>query len=159
MAFLSLPLPDETATAELGRRLADASRPGDVIALEGDLGAGKTTLARALIRRLAGADIDVPSPTFTLIQTYDTPRLAVWHFDLYRLERPDEARELGLEEAADGLCLVEWPDRLGRHLPHARLDVRLSFTGIGADSGRTARLTDHADWSTRIHGDWRQDPG
>jgi tRNA threonylcarbamoyladenosine biosynthesis protein TsaE len=148
---LMLDLADEAATAALGRRLAMACQPGDLIALSGDLGAGKSTLARALIRHLAGAEIDVPSPTFTLVQTYDTPGLAVWHFDLYRLDRPGEARELGLMEAVDGLALIEWPERLGPHLPRTRLDVALDFS----PDGRIARLTDHFDWSTRIDGDWR----
>jgi tRNA threonylcarbamoyladenosine biosynthesis protein TsaE len=150
-ASLTLALTDEAATAALGARLARASRPGDVIALEGNLGAGKTTLARGLIRALAGAETDVPSPTFTLVQTYETPGLAVWHFDLYRLESAVEARELGLDEAMDGLTLLEWPDRLDQLLPAARLEVRLSFEG----EGRIARLADHSDWSKRINGDWR----
>lgn len=154
MRTLSIPLPDETETAALGARLAAAARPGDVIALSGGLGAGKTTLARSLIRQLAGADTDVPSPTFTLVQTYDTPPLPIWHFDLYRLEDPGEARELGLEEAVDGLALIEWPERLGRLLPVARLEVQLSF----GEPGRIARLVDFDDWSTRLDGDWRPHP-
>jgi tRNA threonylcarbamoyladenosine biosynthesis protein TsaE len=148
---LTLQLADEAATAALGARLGAAARPGGVVALFGDLGAGKTTLARGLIRSLAGAGTEAPSPTFTLVQTYETPRLTVWHFDLYRLTRPEEARELGIEEAVDGLALIEWPERLGRYLPSARLEVRLEFSG----DGRIAHLTDHADWSTRIDGDWR----
>jgi len=154
MRTLSISLPNEAETAALGARLASAVRPGDVIALSGDLGAGKTTLARALIQALAGAGTDVPSPTFTLVQTYETDRLPVWHFDLYRLEDPGEARELGLEEAVDGLALIEWPERLGRLLPVARLEVRLSFEG----PGRIARLVDFQDWSTRLDGDWRPHP-
>ena len=148
---LMLDLADETATAALGQRLARACEPGDLIALSGDLGAGKSTLARALIRERAGAEIDVPSPTFTLVQTYETPGLAIWHFDLYRLKQAGEARELGLTEAVDGLALIEWPERLGPHLPQTRLDVSLDFS----PDGRIARLTDHHDWSTRIDGDWR----
>lgn len=144
-------LAGEADTATLGERLALAVRPGDVIALYGDLGAGKTTLARALIRKLAGPDTEAPSPTFTLVQTYAGPDFPIWHFDLYRLEDPGEARELGLEEAVDGLALIEWPERLGRYLPGARLEVQLSFDG----SGRIARLVDLDDWSTRLDGDWR----
>lgn len=144
-------LAGEADTAALGERLALAVRPGDVIALYGDLGAGKTTLARALIRKLAGPDTEAPSPTFTLVQTYAGPDFPIWHFDLYRLEDPGEARELGLEEAVDGLALIEWPERLGRYLPGARLEVQLSFDG----SGRIARLVDLDDWSTRLDGDWR----
>jgi tRNA threonylcarbamoyladenosine biosynthesis protein TsaE len=153
---LTLQLADEAATAALGTHIAAAARPGDVVALHGDLGAGKTTLARGLIRALAGPETEAPSPTFTLVQTYDTRSssgadLSVWHFDLYRLTDPAEARELGIEEAVDGLALIEWPERLGRYLPHARLEVRLDFEG----EGRIARLVDLADWSTRIDGDWR----
>jgi tRNA threonylcarbamoyladenosine biosynthesis protein TsaE len=147
---LSLELAGELATAALGARIGAVARAGDVVALMGDLGAGKTTLARGLIQSRIGPQ-DVPSPTFTLVQTYDGAGLPIWHFDLYRLNDPREARELGLEEAVDGLCLIEWPDRLGRDLPRARLEVRLDFSG----QGRIARLVDFADWSTRLDGDWR----
>ena len=153
---LTLALADDAATAALGARLGAAARAGDVIALYGDLGAGKTTLARALIRHLVGSETEAPSPTFTLVQTYPGPRFPIWHFDLYRLKEAGEARELGLEEAVDGLALIEWPERLGRDLPMARLEVRLSFDGperIG--EGRIARLVDLDDWSARIDGDWR----
>lgn len=148
---LTLDLPDDAATAALGARIAGFVRKGDVVALIGELGAGKTTLARAVIQQLAGPDTEAPSPTFTLVQTYATRSLPVWHFDLYRLNGPAEARELGLEEAVDGVALIEWPERLGRDLPVARLEVRLSYAG----QGRIARLVDLADWSTRIDGDWR----
>lgn len=148
---LTLQLPDEAATAALGELLGAVARAGDVIALVGDLGAGKTTLARALIRSHLGPETEAPSPTFTLVQTYPGPRFDIWHFDLYRLEDPGEARELGLEEAVDGLSLIEWPERLGRYLPPARLEVRLSLEG----AGRIARLVDLDDWSTRLDGDWR----
>ena len=148
---LTLDLAGEADTAALGQRLADIARPGDVIALFGDLGAGKTTLARALIQRLVGPETEAPSPTFTLVQTYTAPHLTIWHFDLYRLNDPGEARELGLEEVVDGLALIEWPERLGRDLPIARLEVQLSFGG----AGRIARLVDLDNWSTRLNGDWR----
>jgi tRNA threonylcarbamoyladenosine biosynthesis protein TsaE len=148
---LTLNLADEAATAALGVRLAGVARPGDVVALRGDLGAGKTTLARGLIRELVGAETEAPSPTFTLVQAYPAPKFQIWHFDLYRLDDPNEARELGFEEAVDGLAIVEWPERLGRHLPARRLEVQLSFSG----EGRIARLVDFDDWSTRIDGDWR----
>jgi tRNA threonylcarbamoyladenosine biosynthesis protein TsaE len=147
----TLELAGEADTAALGERLALVARPGDVIALIGDLGAGKTTLARALIRKLMGPETEAPSPTFTLVQTYPAVGLPIWHFDLYRLENPGEARELGLEEAVDGLALIEWPERLGRYLPGARLEVQLSFGG----TGRIARLVDLDDWSKRLDGDWR----
>lgn len=130
-------LADERATLALGARLAGAAVRGDIFALAGDLGAGKTTLARGFIRALTTPEEEVPSPTFTLVQTYDTPKGMVWHFDLYRLEDPEEAWELGIEEAfADGISLVEWPERLGALLPARRRAVRLELAG----AGRRARI-------------------
>ncbi len=133
MPTFSLSLPDETATERLGAMLAARLRPGDVVALEGGLGAGKTTLARAILRAAAGdPKLVVPSPTFTLVEVYDTPKGAFWHFDLYRLETPEQVYELGWEEArADGVVLVEWPERLGALLPRERLTVTLSIDGDG----------------------------
>lgn len=149
MSTLELFLPDETATERLAVRLAPQLKPGDVIALKGGLGAGKTTFARALISALNKQKTDVPSPTYTLVQTYDTPGLTVFHFDLYRLENPDEVMELGWEETMDGLALIEWPDRAGSHLPQWRLDLTLEQTG----EGRTARLEAFGeDWQARLHG-------
>ncbi len=123
----------------LARALAGALAPGDVVALAGDLGAGKTTFARALIAAFAAASRqappEVPSPTFTLAQTYEFPQATLWHFDLYRIERPEDALELGIEEAlAEGIALVEWPERLGPLLPARRIEVRLAF--IGASDAR-----------------------
>jgi tRNA threonylcarbamoyladenosine biosynthesis protein TsaE len=111
-----------------------------VVALAGDLGAGKTTFARALIAAFAAeagqAPPEVPSPTFTLVQIYEFPRAALWHFDLYRIERPDDALELGIEEAlTEGIALVEWPERLGPLLPVRRIEVRLAF-GAALDMRR-----------------------
>ncbi len=124
-------LPDQEATERLAAALAPLLVPGDVVALGGDLGAGKTTLARALIRTLAAdPDEEVPSPTFTLVQSYETPAGPVWHFDLYRLAGPDEMLELGWDEAlATAIVLVEWPERLGPLLPAGRLDLVLAATG------------------------------
>ncbi len=131
-------LADEAATARLAARLAPLARPGDVIALEGDLGTGKTSFARAFVRALTHAAEEVPSPTFTLAQLYECDTGTIWHFDLYRLEKPDDALELGIEEAfADGISLIEWPERLGPWLPRQRLALRLSAT---ADGGRRAEL-------------------
>ena len=103
-----------------------------MVALAGDLGAGKTTFARALIAAFAAeagqAPPEVPSPTFTLVQTYEFPRATLWHFDLYRIERPQDALELGIEEAlAEGIALIEWPERLGPLLPARRIAVTLAF--------------------------------
>ena len=144
----TIDLADENATAALAARLAALARPGDVIALKGELGAGKTSFARAFIRA-RGGDEDVPSPTFTLVQHYDLPGGAVWHFDLYRLRTAEEAWELGIEEAfADGVALIEWPERLGVLLPARRLLVELDFAG-GPDA-RRATLSGSGDWAPRL---------
>ena len=123
----SFMLTDESATGELGAMIAGALGTGDLIALSGDLGAGKTTLARAILRSLGVAE-EVPSPTFTLVQRYHTPMLAVSHFDLYRLESESELNELGLEDALDdGAALVEWPENgLPARLQHDALTIRLA---------------------------------
>ncbi len=133
MPTFSLPLPDEAATERLGARLAARLRPRDVVALEGGLGAGKTTLARAILRAAAQEPtLIVPSPTFTLVEVYETGRGSFWHFDLYRLEEPEQVFELGWEEARiDGVALVEWAERLGSLLPRERLTVSLSIQGEG----------------------------
>jgi tRNA threonylcarbamoyladenosine biosynthesis protein TsaE len=126
-------LPDEAATERLGAALASRLRPRDVVALQGGLGVGKTTLARAILRAASGDPaLIVPSPTFTLVEIYDTPMGVFWHFDLYRLEEPEQVFELGWEEArADGMALVEWAERLGTLLPRERLTVTLAMEGDG----------------------------
>jgi len=133
-----MPLPNEQATEALGATLAARLKPGDVVGLKGDLGAGKTTLARAIIRAAAAdPELIVPSPTFTLVEVYDTPRGSFWHFDLYRLDDPQQVYELGWEEAlAEGIVLLEWPERLGRLLPQ-HLSVTLE---LASDDGRRALL-------------------
>lgn len=125
-------LPNEAATEALGATLAARLKIGDVIGLKGELGTGKTTLARAIIRAAANdPGLIVPSPTFTLVEVYDTPLGAVWHFDLYRLETPEQVFELGWEEAlAEGISLIEWPERLGPLLPK-HLSVTLEVDGDG----------------------------
>ncbi len=133
MPTFSFFLPDEAATERLGAALARRLRPRDVVALQGGLGVGKTTLARAILRAAAGDPaLIVPSPTFTLVEIYDTPVGVFWHFDLYRLEEPEQVFELGWEEArADGTALVEWAERLGALLPRERLTVTLAMEGDG----------------------------
>jgi tRNA threonylcarbamoyladenosine biosynthesis protein TsaE len=132
MPAFSMPLADETATAALGAMLAERLRPGDVVGLYGELGTGKTTLARAILRAAAeDPDLIVPSPTFTLVEVYETARGSFWHFDLYRLETPEQVYELGWEDAlAEGIVLIEWPQRLGPLLPK-HLSVTLEVDGDG----------------------------
>ena len=143
-------LPDEAATARLAARIAARAVPGDVIALQGDLGAGKTAFARAFIRARGGGE-EVPSPTFTLVQVYRPGPAAIWHFDLYRLRSPEEAWELGIEDAfRDGISLIEWPDRLGPLLPGHRLDIALDFAD--RPEARRATLAGDAEWRARLGG-------
>ena len=142
----ALRLEDEAATARLGAALARVIGPGEAICLTGPLGAGKSTLARALIRARTTPDEDVPSPTFTLVQFYDGDSLTLAHFDLYRLTSPDEAYEIGLDEALeDGAAIIEWPQRLEGRLPPHRLDIDIELDG----AARRARLTPHGAWEGR----------
>jgi tRNA threonylcarbamoyladenosine biosynthesis protein TsaE len=148
---MTFDLPDADATTRLGAAVAHALRPGEAVCLYGPLGAGKSTLARGLVRALTRADEDVPSPTFTLVQFYESRSheagaLPLAHFDLYRLDRADEAFEIGLDEAlADGAAVIEWPERLGGHLPEDRLDIEIGHRG----DGRVARLVPHGAWKGR----------
>ncbi|MDR3448800.1 MAG: tRNA (adenosine(37)-N6)-threonylcarbamoyltransferase complex ATPase subunit type 1 TsaE [Alphaproteobacteria bacterium] len=124
----NIPLPDLAATRALAARIAPTLRKGDCVALSGELGAGKTEFARALLQAL-GVTGDIPSPTFTLVQGYDAGGLSIFHFDLYRLKSPDELDELGWDDAlADGLVVVEWPERAGNRLPAQRLELRFIMT-------------------------------
>jgi tRNA threonylcarbamoyladenosine biosynthesis protein TsaE len=132
-------LPDAAATARLGAAVSQALRAGEAVCLRGVLGAGKTTLARGLIRARLGGVEDVPSPTFSLA-----------HFDLYRLASAADAVEVGLDEALeDGAVIIEWPERLGRRLPHDRLDIELLIEGAPPAERRLARLTPHGAWEGR----------
>lgn len=148
MPIPPLTLPDEAATAALAARIAPWLRAGDVVTLRGDLGAGKTALARSIIRTLADdPEEEVPSPTFTLVQTYEHLTPPVWHFDLYRLTDPGEVEELGWEEALGACALVEWPERLGPLLPPDRLDIHIA---INDDQSRLVTLTGHGTWGPRL---------
>ncbi|MGI9464009.1 MAG: tRNA (adenosine(37)-N6)-threonylcarbamoyltransferase complex ATPase subunit type 1 TsaE, partial [Aestuariivirgaceae bacterium] len=140
-------LKTEDETAALAREFSLFATTGDWIGLTGDLGAGKTTFVRAMIRAYTREPIDVPSPTFTLVQTYDEPRVPIAHLDLYRLEAVAEADELGIDEMADNhLVLVEWADRLGERLPTDRLMIDLCISG----DSRQARVTGHGSWQMRL---------
>ncbi|MDQ1846699.1 tRNA (adenosine(37)-N6)-threonylcarbamoyltransferase complex ATPase subunit type 1 TsaE [Gemmobacter fulvus] len=153
---LSIHLADEDATTRFGQWWAARLHPGMVLLLEGGIGAGKTHFARALIRARLGEALDIPSPTFTLVQTYDDPAGDIWHTDLYRLGHSDEVIELGLDAAfATAICLVEWPDRLGRLTPpHA---IRLAFAPEG--EGRRVEVTapQHPELIADARRDWGTD--
>ena len=139
-------LEDEAATARLGGAIAQALVVGDAVCLSGPLGAGKSSLARGLVRALVPQAGDVPSPTFTLAQFYKGAAFEIAHFDLYRLTRPEEAFEIGLDEALrEGVAVIEWAGRLGRHMPADRLDVEISMDG----EARRAKLTPHGGWEGR----------
>lgn len=144
-----VPLPDLAATQAFAGRLAGLLRPGDVLALEGTLGAGKTTLARALLHAL-GHEGEVPSPSFTIIETYDPPgvRLPVVHADFYRLETPEEAEEIGLDDYRQGAVLIaEWPGNAGGFAHEAQcLTLRLEM----AENGRQAIVLPGKGWVERL---------
>lgn len=133
-------LTSEKATAALAARFADVVEPGDTILLSGDIGAGKTHFARHVIQSLLTAPEDVPSPTFTLVQTYETSKGTVHHADLYRLTHADEVLELGLIDAFEhDICLLEWPDRLGSDAPED--SIRIDFAPGATDHARMIRVT------------------
>ena len=142
---LRLAAPDDTA--RLGRWLAGCLQPGDTVLLQGPIGSGKSHLARSVIQSWLGQLEDVPSPTYTLVQTYGEGGAEIWHADLYRLSHPDEVIELGLDDAfGRAICLVEWPERLGRAAPDSAL--RLTFSQDG--EGRRIVLTGSAEWAERL---------
>lgn len=158
-AWRKLGLADIAATAALARKIAAVVEPGDIIALSGELGAGKTTFARHFIHGL-GVKEEVPSPTYTLVQTYTIPAdrageagmhtpVSIWHFDLFRIETPEEALELAMEDAfRDGISLIEWPEKLGSLLPADHLEMRFEYAD--ARGSRSVRLRGHGSWRQRL---------
>ena len=153
----SFTLPDlsEQSVRACASALAGLARTGDVIALSGDLGAGKTVFAKAFVRALTNEDEDVPSPTFTLVQIYDGRRgnedLTIWHFDLYRLKSAEEIYETGFEEAlSDGVSLIEWPERAGNLLPRDRLTVHLEAPAGRPDKRNITITANGTDWIQRM---------
>lgn len=152
---ITLTLAGIEATERLASVLSGAVTGGDVICLTGNLGAGKTAFARGFIRARAsryGVEVsEVPSPTFTLVQVYELPDGDIWHFDLFRIERPEDVFELGIEDAVrHAICLIEWPDRLPDMTFPSRLDLVLSF-GEKEDD-RTVHLSGDAAWFERLSG-------
>jgi tRNA threonylcarbamoyl adenosine modification protein YjeE len=148
---LRLFLPDLAATRALAQRVAARLAPGSVVLLEGDLGAGKSAFARAVIHALAGSPVTVPSPTFTLLQTYALPALEVAHSDLYRLADPGEIAELGLEECwRHGALLVEWPDRAAALWPAECLEVALAAAPGGSEEARSVTLSGRGRWAAEL---------
>lgn len=142
-------LPDEATTAALAGQIAPRLKQGDTLLLEGEIGAGKSAFARALIRARLNRMEDVPSPTFTIVQTYEDEAGDIWHCDLYRLTHPDEALELGLEEAFEtAICLIEWPDRLGDEAPRSALT--LSF--VAQDNDHHVTISGPTPWANRLRG-------
>src|SRR6516164_3869418 len=141
-------LPDEAATAAFAARISALAATRDIIALKGDLGSGKTTFARGFIRARGGTE-EVPSPTFTLVQIYELGSAVVWHFDLYRLKSPEEAWELGIEDAfSEGISLIEWPERLGPLLPRRRLEIEFLFGD--QPHSRRALIAAGESWQNRL---------
>jgi tRNA threonylcarbamoyl adenosine modification protein YjeE len=145
-------LADESATMALAKDVAELVRAGDLVTLSGDLGAGKTTFARALVRELCrDPALEAPSPTFTLMQVYDGAEFPIVHADLYRVQSPDELTELGWEEAADGaLVIVEWADRIGAGLPADRLDIAFALDLAHGEGYRSATLTGYGSFAERL---------
>lgn len=136
---------------QVAEGLANIVQPGDVVLFQGDLGAGKSTFIRKMIQTLIGPEVDVPSPTFTLVQTYEGVRATYWHFDLYRLHDPDEVYELGIEEAFhDGISFIEWPDRLGYLTPKEYLLIDITH-GESPDE-RYVTFKPTPAWAERIKG-------
>src|ERR1700742_4033745 len=150
-ASFTIALAHEEATRRLAVDLANLLKPGDFVALSGDLGAGKTTLVRAMIAHLAGnTAIEVPSPTFTLVQTYDLPKFALVHVDLYRVSGADELTELGFDDVPGAVVVMEWPDRAGGALPAHRIEVALALGPERESEQRVAHVAGAGAAAPRI---------
>ena len=148
-ALFEFSLADEDMTAQLAAQIAPQLRAGDTVLLVGEIGAGKSAFARALIRARLGRMEDVPSPTFTLVQTYQDEQGDIWHCDLYRLTHPEEALELGLDEAFEAaICLIEWPDRLGDAAPQSSL----TLTFEAQENDHHVAISGPFDWQERLRG-------
>ena len=150
---ITIELANKTATQALAQTVAEVARAGDVFALSGDLGSGKTVFARAFINARAESQQEVPSPTFTLVQEYEFSSnggvIPVFHFDLFRIEEATEVRELGMDEAfAGGISLIEWPERINGHLPADRLEISLDQGPT--ENARRASLRGLGSWGPRI---------
>ncbi len=153
MKIATITLSDLAATKRLGLFLADRLTAGDVLALKGALGAGKSELARAIIQHMCPNETDIPSPTFTLVQAYQNDdNTPILHFDLYRLDEPDDVFELGIEDAfVEAVCLIEWPERLAGYLPNHALTIEIEYDALANDS-REVRLCGDAIWQNRLEG-------
>jgi tRNA threonylcarbamoyladenosine biosynthesis protein TsaE len=145
--FLTRTLSSPQETADLAKRIAAALRPGDCLLLEGPIGAGKTHFSRHLIQSLLHIPEDIPSPTFTLVQTYEVPTGELWHADLYRLSSLNEVEELGLIDAFDtAICMIEWPDRLAELTPPHALHLRIALDRDHADTRHLTFTWNDAKW-------------
>ena len=151
MMILHFSLSSVQDTALLAAKLGHFLRLGDFVCLEGDLGAGKSTFARALIQHLNPAEEEVPSPTFTLLQSYDVPQGSLHHLDLYRLGSPEEIYEMGWEELRQGIMLVEWPERLGRLRPQHAITVALRHGQGEQERDATLTLPEGRVWEEQEH--------
>ena len=144
--FGTLKLKNVEATQKFGRDMAQALTPGETLLLKGDLGLGKTTLSQAIIGTLLQEDSPISSPTFNMVHLYDHGTFPIWHVDLYRLDRPEDWQELGLEETAEGLTLIEWPEKAAAFLPSDALGIHL----VEENANRAAHLYGNAHWRLKL---------
>ena len=153
MKIATLTLTDLAATKRLGLFLAKQLMVGDVLALQGALGVGKSELARAIIQQVCPGETDIPSPTFTLVQAYESDdNGSLLHFDLYRLADPGDVFDLGIEEAfVEAVCLIEWPERLAGYLPDHALTIEIDYDPV-TNGDRQVKLSGDATWQKRLKG-------